>query len=65
MDTDASVAEKAIESKPSGIEVSKQSDHRVALGKMHAHPIASSSSKQEGEVAPKNNHGFCYLNHYY
>ncbi|KAL5167710.1 IST1-like protein [Glycine soja] len=56
MDTDASVAEKAIESKPSGIEVSKQSDHRVALGKMHAHPIASSSSKQEGEVAPKNNH---------
>ncbi|RDY13659.1 IST1-like protein, partial [Mucuna pruriens] len=55
-DTAAAVAEKALESEPSGIEVSKHSNRRIALGKMHVHPTVSSSSKQEDEVISKNNH---------
>ncbi|KAK7340977.1 hypothetical protein VNO77_21696 [Canavalia gladiata] len=50
-------AEEALESKSPGIEFSKHTNHRVALGKMHVHPMVSSSSKQEDKVISKGNPG--------
>ncbi|TKY64777.1 IST protein [Spatholobus suberectus] len=55
-DPAATVAEKALESEPSGIEASKHSNQRVSHGKMHVHPMVGSSSKQEDEVISKSNH---------
>ncbi|KAK7394147.1 hypothetical protein VNO78_14666 [Psophocarpus tetragonolobus] len=51
--TAAAVDEKDLEFKPSGIEVRKDWDHRVGLGKKHQHPMASSSCKQEEEFISK------------
>ncbi|KAJ1443255.1 Vacuolar protein sorting-associated protein Ist1 [Sesbania bispinosa] len=53
----AAAALEAMESKSFGIVVSKHSNHRVSLGKVHVHPMVSSSSKQEDEVISKGNHG--------
>ncbi|KAK7401245.1 hypothetical protein VNO78_12578 [Psophocarpus tetragonolobus] len=53
--TAAAVDEEALEFKASGIEVTKQSNHRVALVNMHQHPMESSSSKQEEGIS-KSNH---------
>ena len=55
----ADAAQEAFESESFGIGVSEHSDHRVALGKVHVHPMKSSSSKPEDEVViSKSNHGF-------
>ncbi|KAK7374927.1 hypothetical protein VNO80_08370 [Phaseolus coccineus] len=55
-DTAAAAAEKALESESLGIEVSKHSNHRIALSNMYVRPTLSSSSKQDYEVISKSNH---------
>ncbi|XP_061348667.1 uncharacterized protein LOC133294033 [Gastrolobium bilobum] len=57
-DTAAAAAEEALESESFGIEVSKHSNHRVALGKVNVHPMVSSSSKNGDEGISMSNHGF-------